>query len=74
MLTIGASKTGVSNTAAAALWAIDYVLQATVHGVQKLYFHNGIGYKYDLVSLPYFLVNRHSTDMIFLPPPTVVHG
>ncbi|KAF8313087.1 hypothetical protein DL93DRAFT_2059507 [Clavulina sp. PMI_390] len=40
---------GVSNTAAAALWAIDYTLQAVVHGITKLYFHEGIGYKYNMI-------------------------
>ncbi|KAF8313085.1 hypothetical protein DL93DRAFT_2156373 [Clavulina sp. PMI_390] len=40
---------GVSNTAAAALWAIDYTLQAVVHGISKLYFHEGIGYKYNMI-------------------------
>ncbi|KAF8313086.1 hypothetical protein DL93DRAFT_2081443 [Clavulina sp. PMI_390] len=44
---------GVSNTAAAALWAIDYTLQAVVHGISKLYFHDGIGYKYNWIQPVY---------------------
>jgi hypothetical protein len=32
------------------MWMIDYSLQSAVHGIKRLYFHDGIGYKYDLVS------------------------
>ena len=41
---------GVSNTAGAALWAIDYALYASTIGISELYFHEGIGYKYNFVS------------------------
>ena len=41
---------GVSNTAGAALWAIDYALYASTIGISELYFHEGIGYTYNFVS------------------------
>ena len=40
---------GVSNTAGAALWALDYGLFASQIGISRLHFHGGIGYKYNLV-------------------------
>lgn len=40
---------GVSNTAGAAIWALDYALQAATHNITRVFFHEGIGYKYDLV-------------------------
>ncbi|KAG2360200.1 glycoside hydrolase family 79 protein [Suillus spraguei] len=39
----------VSNTAGAALWLLDYALYATQVGVSRLHFHEGIGYKYNLI-------------------------
>ena len=41
---------GVSNTAGAALWVVDYTLQAATLGITELYFHEGVGYKYNFVS------------------------
>ncbi|KAJ8495443.1 hypothetical protein ONZ51_g1729 [Trametes cubensis] len=41
---------GVSNTAGAALWAIDYTLQAATLGIKETYFHEGVGYKYNFPS------------------------
>jgi hypothetical protein len=40
---------GVSNTAGAALWGLDYALFAGQLGITRLYFHQGIGYKYNFV-------------------------
>jgi hypothetical protein len=40
---------GVSNTAGAALWALDYVLFAASIGVTRVHFHHGIGFKYNFV-------------------------
>lgn len=40
---------GVSNTAGAALWALDYALFASQLGINRVYFHQGIGYKYNFV-------------------------
>ncbi|EEB92806.1 hypothetical protein MPER_08633, partial [Moniliophthora perniciosa FA553] len=40
--------TGVSNTAGAALWTLDYALFARTLNITKVYFHEGIGYKYNL--------------------------
>ncbi|KAG1882087.1 glycoside hydrolase family 79 protein [Suillus subluteus] len=39
----------VSNTAGAALWLLDYTLYATQVGISRLHFHNGVGYKYNLI-------------------------
>lgn len=41
---------GVSNAAGAAIWALDYALQAATHGIRRVYFHEGIGFSYNLVS------------------------
>ncbi|KAJ7674198.1 hypothetical protein B0H17DRAFT_1208221 [Mycena rosella] len=40
---------GVSNTAGAALWTLDYALFASQLGISKVFFHEGIGYKYNLI-------------------------
>lgn len=40
---------GVSDTAGAALWGLDYAFYAAQMGVERLYFHQGIGYKYNFV-------------------------
>jgi hypothetical protein len=39
---------GISNTAEAAMWAVDYMLQAATLGVSRVHFHNGLGYRYNL--------------------------
>ncbi|KDR77805.1 hypothetical protein GALMADRAFT_65725 [Galerina marginata CBS 339.88] len=40
---------GVSNTAGAALWTLDYALFAPQIGISRVYFHQGIGYKYSMI-------------------------
>ncbi|KAK7050346.1 glycoside hydrolase family 79 protein [Favolaschia claudopus] len=40
---------GVSNAAGAALWTLDYALFATQLGISKVFFHDGIGFKYNLI-------------------------
>lgn len=40
---------GVSDTAGAALWALDYTLFSATLGIDRVYFHEGIGYKYNFV-------------------------
>ncbi|KAJ7104297.1 glycoside hydrolase family 79 protein [Mycena belliarum] len=40
---------GVSNTAGAALWTLDYALFASQIGISQVFFHEGIGYKYNLI-------------------------
>ena len=42
---------GVSNTAGASLWVSDYALQAASLGIEETFFHEGIGYKYNFVSI-----------------------
>lgn len=39
---------GISNTAEAAIWAVDYMLQAATLGASRVHFHNGLGYRYNL--------------------------
>lgn len=41
---------GVSNTAGAALWVVDYTLFAATIGIGELHFHEGVGFKYNFVS------------------------
>jgi hypothetical protein len=41
---------GVSNIAGAALWALDYTLQSTSLEITEVFFHEGIGYKYNFVN------------------------
>ncbi|KAG5651934.1 hypothetical protein H0H81_006916 [Sphagnurus paluster] len=43
---------GVSNTAGASLWQLDYTLHAYALasiGISNLYFHQGVGYKYNMI-------------------------
>lgn len=40
---------GVSDTAVALLWALDYALFAGQLGITRIYFHNGIGFRYNFV-------------------------
>jgi hypothetical protein len=40
---------GVSNTAGATLWGLDYALYAAQLGITRVYFHQGIGFKYNFV-------------------------
>ncbi|KAF8802474.1 glycoside hydrolase family 79 protein [Phlegmacium glaucopus] len=40
---------GVSNTAGAALWTLDYLLFATQLDISRVFFHVGIGFKYSLI-------------------------
>ncbi|KAM5531319.1 hypothetical protein V8D89_015034 [Ganoderma adspersum] len=62
---------GVSNTAGAALWTIDFTLQAATLGIKELFFHEGIGYKYNFmqpISLNRSIVNGSPLD-----PPAPPH-
>ncbi|KAI0368386.1 glycoside hydrolase family 79 protein [Pilatotrama ljubarskyi] len=62
---------GVSNTAGAALWAIDYTLQAATLGIKELYFHEGVGYKYNFIQP--ITLNRSTVDNSPLNPPSPPH-
>ncbi|KAF8588175.1 glycoside hydrolase family 79 protein [Ramaria rubella] len=62
---------GVSNTAGAALWVIDYTLQAATLGMVETYFHEGIGFKYNFIQ-PISL-NRSTLDGTPLNPPQPAH-
>ena len=41
---------GISTSFGAALWTIDYTLQAATLGIEELFFHEGVGFKYNFVS------------------------
>ncbi|KZP27312.1 glycoside hydrolase family 79 protein [Athelia psychrophila] len=62
---------GVSNTAGAALWALDYLLYAPQIGISRVFFHEGIGYKYNLIQ-PVAL-NRSILDGSALAKPLAPH-
>ncbi|KAI0831387.1 glycoside hydrolase family 79 protein [Trametes gibbosa] len=62
---------GVSNTAGAALWAIDYTLQAATLGIIETYFHEGVGYKYNFIQP--ITLNRSTIDGSPLNPPSPPH-
>lgn len=53
---------GVSNTAGAALWALDYALYASQLGISRVFFHEGIGYKYNMVRRYCILVLKRNTE------------
>ncbi|KAI8984835.1 glycoside hydrolase family 79 protein [Trametes punicea] len=62
---------GVSNTAGAALWAVDYTLQAATLGMKEAYFHEGVGYKYNFIQP--ITLNRSIVDGSPLNPPSPPH-
>ena len=39
---------GTSNTAEGALWAIDWLLQLASMGIERMHFHHGVGFRYNL--------------------------
>ncbi|KIL67493.1 glycoside hydrolase family 79 protein [Amanita muscaria Koide BX008] len=40
---------GISNTGGAALWALDYTLYAASIGVSRIFYHEGVGFRYNFV-------------------------
>ncbi|KAF5364760.1 hypothetical protein D9758_009299 [Tetrapyrgos nigripes] len=62
---------GVSNVAGAALWALDYALFARKIGVTRVHFHEGIGYKYNLIQP--IALTRSPLDGSTLPDPLPPH-
>ncbi|RXW18138.1 hypothetical protein EST38_g7719 [Candolleomyces aberdarensis] len=68
--TLSKGAVGISDTAAAALWTLDYALYASTLGVSRVFFHQGIGYRSNMVQ-PIALA--HSPDdgsrlPVALPP------
>ncbi|KAK0452043.1 glycoside hydrolase family 79 protein [Desarmillaria tabescens] len=61
----------VSNTAGAALWSLDYTLFAQQLGISRVFFHEGIGYKYNFIQ-PVELT-RSILDGSELPEPVAPH-
>ncbi|KAH8826841.1 glycoside hydrolase family 79 protein [Flagelloscypha sp. PMI_526] len=61
----------VSNTAGAALWTLDYLLYAPQIGISQVRFHEGVGFKYNLIQ-PVEL-GRSILDGTPLPEPIPPH-
>ncbi|KAK0455621.1 glycoside hydrolase family 79 protein [Desarmillaria tabescens] len=61
----------VSNTAGAALWSLDYTLFAQQLGISRVFFHEGVGYKYNFIQ-PVELT-RSILDGSELPEPVAPH-
>ncbi|KAF9878229.1 hypothetical protein CkaCkLH20_04267 [Colletotrichum karsti] len=40
---------GLSNTVESALWATDWLLLGASSGIQRLHFHHGVGFRYNLI-------------------------
>ncbi|RDB30967.1 Beta-glucuronidase [Hypsizygus marmoreus] len=62
---------GVSNTAGAALWTLDYALFATQLKISTVFFHVGIGFKYSLIQP--ITLTRSTLDGTTLPAPAPAH-
>lgn len=62
---------GVSNTAGAALWTLDYALFATQLKISRVFFHVGIGFKYSLIQPA--TLTRSTLDGSPLPSPLPPH-
>lgn len=61
----------VSNTAGAALWTLDYALFGRTINITRFYFHEGIGYKYNLIQPA--TLTRSILDGSNLPAPLPPH-
>ncbi|KAF8072084.1 glycoside hydrolase family 79 protein [Lyophyllum atratum] len=62
---------GVSNSAGAALWGLDYALFATQIGISRVFFHQGLGYKYNHIQPA--ALTRSILDGSTLPSPLPAH-
>lgn len=63
----GHGAPNVSNVAGAALWALDYSLFASTQGVERIHYHEGVGYKYNFIQ-PVTLYNSPVDESILNPP------
>ncbi|KAF9254975.1 hypothetical protein L218DRAFT_992089 [Marasmius fiardii PR-910] len=61
----------VSNTAGAALWALDYALFGRTINISRIFFHEGIGFKYNLIQPA--ALTRSILDGSALPEPLPPH-
>jgi len=61
----------VSDAGGAALWLADYVLFGATAGIEKMYFHEGIGYKYNLIQP--VTIDRSVDDATPINPPLPPH-
>lgn len=62
---------GVSNVASSAVWALDYLLYSAQIGISRVYFHQGVGYKFNFLQ-PTSLT-RSPLDNSPLSPPSQPH-
>ncbi|KAF8072145.1 glycoside hydrolase family 79 protein [Lyophyllum atratum] len=62
---------GVSNTAGAASWTLDYALFATQLKISNVFFHAGIGFKYSMIQPA--TLTRSTLDGSPLPEPLPPH-
>ncbi|KAF9065061.1 glycoside hydrolase family 79 protein [Rhodocollybia butyracea] len=58
----------ISDSAGAAVWAVDYVFFASQLGISRLYFHEGIGYKYNFVQPITLNINVDTAAPQVAPP------
>ncbi|KAF5314543.1 hypothetical protein D9611_007010 [Ephemerocybe angulata] len=62
---------GVSNVAGSAIWALDYLLYASQLGISRVYFHQGVGYKFNFLQPT--TLSRSPLDNSVLSPPQEAH-
>lgn len=62
---------GVSNAAGSAIWALDYTLFGATLGIKRFHFHEGIGYRYNMIQP--ITLNRSIIDASELPEPLPPH-
>ena len=78
MSDFGHGAVNVSNVAGTALWALDYSLFASTQGIERIHYHQGVGYKYNFVSQSYkyddtmaaYILPR-SNRLRYTTPPTI---
>ncbi|KAJ2926979.1 hypothetical protein H1R20_g10116, partial [Candolleomyces eurysporus] len=58
---------GVSNVAGSAIWALDYLLYASQLGISRVYFHQGVGYKFNFIQPT--ALSRSPLDNSAMSPP-----
>jgi hypothetical protein len=54
----------VSNVAGAALWALDYSFYASTPGIERLHYHEGVGFKYNFLSTIRFMAKSRKPIVI----------
>ncbi|THV02264.1 hypothetical protein K435DRAFT_817806 [Dendrothele bispora CBS 962.96] len=65
----GHGAPGVSDVAGAALWALDYAFVAREAGISRLFFHEGIGYRYNLIQPATLTISPRNGSELSSPLP-----